>query len=99
MRRCIKSLLPKIRKSDNLYLSGHEYKSVGGIAMGKDLDLITRLLLISSAGLFIAGLIFVVLSIFKGAGNNWYLFAALLCTALAQLFQTIRHMHMKKKKE
>ncbi len=50
----------------------------------------TTLLIIASAGLAIAGIIFLLVGIFDEDKNNWMLISALVCILLSNLFNLIR---------
>ena len=50
----------------------------------------TTLLIIASAGLAIAGIIFLLVGIFDEDKNNWMLISALVCILLSNLFTLIR---------
>lgn len=57
------------------------------------------LFIISSGGLALAGLLFVILSIFNKAESGWALPAGLFCVALSNLFNIIRAMAVRKEQE
>ena len=57
---------------------------------------INTLLMIASAGLGVAALIFILISIFADPETNSVLTAGLACVALASLFNIIRLMLIKK---
>lgn len=48
------------------------------------------MLIIASAGLAIAGIIFLLVGIFDEDKNNWMLISALVCILLSNLFNLIR---------
>ena len=50
----------------------------------------TTLLIIASAGLAIAGIIFLLVAIFDEDKDNWMLISALVCVILSNLFNVIR---------
>ena len=58
---------------------------------------IKTLFVIASAGLAIAGIIFLCISIFGDKSNNNSLIAALGCIALSNLFNVIRGLNEKSK--
>lgn len=56
------------------------------------------LILIASAGLAIAAIIFLCVAIFGGANSNWVLYSALVCVVLSNLFNAIRTSFNKEEK-
>ncbi len=48
------------------------------------------MLIIASAGLAIAGIIFLLVAIFDEDKDNWMLISALVCVILSNLFNVIR---------
>lgn len=62
-----------------------------------DKKTIQILFLISSIGLAIAGLIFILISIFDNEKSEWILPAGLFCVVLSNLFNIIRIIRYKNK--
>ena len=56
------------------------------------------LILIASAGLAIAAIIFLCVAIFDEAKSNWVLYSALVCVVLSNLFNVIRASFNKEEK-
>lgn len=56
------------------------------------------LLLIASAGLTAAGIIFLLMAIFEEDKSNWVLASALFCILLSNLFNIVR-MQLNRKKQ
>ena len=67
----------------------------GGVIM--DNKTIKTLFVIASAGLAIAGIIFLCISIFGDKSNNNSLIAALGCISLSNLFNVVRGLNEKSK--
>ena len=65
----------------------------------KGKKLTDRLSLIATAGLGVAGLIFVLLSIFDAPRSAWTLPVGLACVALGGLFNVARMLHGRDKGE
>lgn len=54
-------------------------------------NLVVKLLIISSCGLMIAGIIFLIISLFGKVQSNWPLASALGCIVLSNLFHIIKN--------
>ena len=64
-----------------------------------DKKILKRLLIISSVGLLVAGIIFLYISMLGKVESNWSLCAALVCILLSNLFNLIRVLGYKNRDE
>lgn len=77
-------------------LSVHLDKSGLKRRMEMDRKKTNTLLVIASAGLIVAGIIFLLIAIFVNK-SNWVLASALFCVALSNIFNIIRNQFNKEK--
>ena len=61
-------------------------------------ETVKRLLIIASLGLAVAGIIFLCMAIFTAEKNNAYLYVALGCVVLSNLFNIIRYQNEKRRR-